>query len=126
MTSDFTVNDHNDPYVEARDGNLYIRGTRVQFASIILYRQQGQTPEDLHRAFPSVPLAAVYGAIAFYLVHQAEMDAFLAEYRARWQTAIAADEAAKPEVYAKLRRILAEGQARQAAESASSAESPVA
>jgi len=120
------VNDYNDPYVEAREDNLYMRGTRVQFASIILYWQQGQTPEDLHRAFPSVRLAAVYGALAFYLDHQDEMDAFLTEYRARWKAAQAADEAAKPEVYEKLRRLLAEGQAQQAAEGTSSAESPVA
>jgi hypothetical protein len=30
------LSDYGDPYVELRDGNLYIRGTRVQFASIIL------------------------------------------------------------------------------------------
>lgn len=122
MTSDVSVNDHNDPYVEARNGNLYIRGTRVQFASIILYRQQGQTPEDLHRAFPSVRLAAVYGAIAFYLDHQAEADAFLEASAAEWARLRAAAEAADPERYASLRRRFAEARARLEASESASAE----
>jgi uncharacterized protein (DUF433 family) len=128
MTSDFTVNDHNDPYVEARDGNLYIRGTRVQFESIIRYWQQGQTPDDLHRAFPSVPLAASYGAIAFYLGHQTEADAFLDASAAEWARLRAAAEAADPERYASLRRRFAEARARLEASESASAEagSPIA
>lgn len=119
MTSDGTVKDYNDPYVEARNDNLYIRGTRVQFESIIRYWQQGQTPEDLHRAFPSVRLAAVYGTLAFYLDHQDEMDAFLAASAAEWARLRAEAEAVDPERYASLRKRIAEARARmEAAESA--------
>jgi uncharacterized protein (DUF433 family) len=110
MSMDLT--DYGDPYVELRHNNLYLRGTRVQFESIILYWKQGYPPEHLHEAFPSVRTAAVYGAIAFYLDHQAEMDNFLAESHAEWERQRAAAEAADPERYPELRRRFAEARAR--------------
>lgn len=128
MTSDGTVKDYNDPYVEARNGTLYMRGTRVQFESIIRYWQQGQTPEDLHRAFPSVRLAAIFGALAFYLDHQDEMDVFLAASAAEWARLRAEAEAADPERYASLRKRFAEARARMEASESAKADmgSPIA
>lgn len=61
------------------DGAVRVGSTRVRLASIVYRHRQGDTPEEIHETFPGVPLADVYAAIAFYLRHQSEVDAYLAE-----------------------------------------------
>jgi uncharacterized protein (DUF433 family) len=99
-------------YVERRDGNVYVGPSRVTIDSIIIYWQQGQTPEQLHESFPSVPLAHVYGAIAYYLDHQDEIDAWIRESQELFEKRRAADEAARPEWYASMRQRMAEARER--------------
>lgn len=96
-----------EPYVQRRDGNVYIRGSRVTLESTVYLWLAGRTPEAIQQSFPSVPLAVVYGAIAFYLEHRDEMDAFFAETRSLDASRRAADERAAPERYARLRQVLA-------------------
>jgi uncharacterized protein (DUF433 family) len=97
-----------DTYVEARDDEVYVRGTRVTLESMVSFCLQGETPGELHEDFPSVSLAAVYGAVAFYLGHKAEVDTLLVEHKADYEARRAAAEAAEPERYAALRRRFAE------------------
>jgi uncharacterized protein (DUF433 family) len=61
-------------YVEARDGNLYIGQSRVTLQTLIKAWQSGRTPEQLQDSFPTLPLVAIYGAIAHYLEHYDERD----------------------------------------------------
>lgn len=58
-------------------GSIRVSGTRVTLDSIINFYLQGETPEQLHEAFPTVPLTDVYAVIAYYLAHQQEVDAYL-------------------------------------------------
>jgi len=67
-----------DKYVEKHDQGWRIKGTRVALDSIIYQFQQGRSPEAIQDAFPALSLSQVYGAIAFYLDHQAELDEYLA------------------------------------------------
>jgi hypothetical protein len=39
--------------------------------------QQGDTPEEIHAGFDTVPLTDIYAVIAYYLAHQDEVDAYL-------------------------------------------------
>jgi uncharacterized protein (DUF433 family) len=71
-----------DKYVEKQDQAYRIRGTRVALDSIVYQFQQGRSPEAIQDAFPSLSLSQVYGAIAYYLDHQAELDEYLAHNRA--------------------------------------------
>jgi uncharacterized protein (DUF433 family) len=64
-------------YVERRDGGLYVAGSRVSLASIIYAFRDGASPESIRQSFPTLSLAQVYGAIAFYLNHPQESEADL-------------------------------------------------
>ena len=64
-------------YVESRDGGLYVAGSRVSLASIIYAFRDGASPESIRESFPTLSLAQVYGAIAFYLNHPQESEADL-------------------------------------------------
>ena len=46
--------------------------------SIIYKFRQGRSPEAIQDAFPALSLSQVYAAIAYYLDHQSEIDAYLA------------------------------------------------
>lgn len=71
-----------DKYVEKHDQVWRIKGTRVALDSIIYQFRQGRSPEAIQDAFPALSLSQVYGAIAFYLGHQAELEEYLAHNEA--------------------------------------------
>ena len=64
-------------YVEQREGAYRIAGTRVSLDSIVYAFLRGASPESIAQSFPVLTLEEVYGAITFYLGHQAEIDAYL-------------------------------------------------
>ena len=64
-------------YVERRDGGLYVAGSRVSLASIISAFRDGASPESIRQSFPTLSLAQVYGAIAFYINHPQKSEADL-------------------------------------------------
>jgi uncharacterized protein (DUF433 family) len=65
-------------YIEQRDGGYYVAGTRISLDSIVYSFNQGNSPERILEQFPLLEKSAnVYGAIAFYLDHKAEIDTYL-------------------------------------------------
>lgn len=58
-------------------GVCRVSGTRVTLESILTGFLQRETPEQIHEAFPAVPLSDVYAAIACYLKHRNQLDAYL-------------------------------------------------
>lgn len=94
-------------YVQSRDGNLYVGTSRVTLDSIILPWQQGVSPEAIQRDYPTLPLAYVYGSIAYYLEHQPELDEWLREGEQLYQERRTAAQAADPEFYSRMRETLA-------------------
>jgi len=72
-------------YVEVREGGFYITGSRVSLASVIYAFRDGASPETIRQNFPSLSLAQVYGAIAFYLNHPQESEAYLQELKRKWE-----------------------------------------
>lgn len=64
--------------VERRDDSFYIAGSRVPLAAIVREFQDGQSPEAIRLAFPTLTLEQVYGAITFYLGHKNEVDSDVA------------------------------------------------
>lgn len=67
---------HNE-YIEQRHGGYYLAGTRISLDSVVYSFNQGQSPEAIQEDFPSLKRAQIYGVIAFYLDHQAEIDKYL-------------------------------------------------
>jgi uncharacterized protein (DUF433 family) len=54
-----------------------IGSTRVSLDSVVYSWRQGDSPETIADNFPALTLEQVYGAIAFYLAHQIEIDDYL-------------------------------------------------
>ena len=57
------------PYLEERNGGLYLAGTRVSLDSVVIHFQEGASPEEIVESFSTLSLWQVYGAIAYYLQH---------------------------------------------------------
>ena len=89
-------------YIEQRDGGYYFAGSRVSLDSVAYQFLQGESPEAIVQAFPSLSLLQVYGGITFYLAHQAEMDVYLRRGEARFEELARASREANPLLYAKL------------------------
>jgi uncharacterized protein (DUF433 family) len=94
-------------YVQARDGNLYVGASRVTLDSIVLPWREHASPETIQADFPTVPLADIYGAIAYYLEHRDEVAARLREGDEIYERERVAQQAADPEFYARMRERLA-------------------
>jgi len=110
-------------HVQARDGNLYVGSSRVTLDSVIIPWQMKRTPEEIHADFPTVPLADIYGSIAYYLAHQAEVDAWLREGEELYERLRVEQQAADPAFYARMREHMAAARERLGPDE-SSAESP--
>ena len=64
-------------YVTQVNGAYRITGTRVSLDSMVYAFLNGVSPESILDSYPILTLEQVYGAIAYYLSHQAEVDAYL-------------------------------------------------
>jgi uncharacterized protein (DUF433 family) len=93
-------------YVEQREGGFWITGTRVSLDSIVYLFNRGASPESIKRSFPLLTLEEVYGAITFYLSHEKDIDAYLAQSEsaldAEAETRKARARAARPELFERL------------------------
>ena len=93
----------NTSYIQERESILYISDTRVALSSLTAaWRNEGYTAEELRLGFPSLSLAQVYGAIAYYLDHQAGLDERFRADEERYQRQRASDRASDPEFYQRL------------------------
>lgn len=93
-------------YVEQREGGYWVAGTRVSLDSLIYAFRRGASPETIRRSFPVLTLEEVYGAIAFYLANEPEVDAYLEaserEFETQTKEINARTRAAKPELFERL------------------------
>lgn len=71
-------------YVEEREGGLFVAGSRVSLASIVSEFREGASPETIRQNFPSLSLPQVYGAIAFFLNHPEQPEAYLRALNGKW------------------------------------------
>jgi uncharacterized protein (DUF433 family) len=62
-------------------GRPIITGTRVSVRHIAQLYKAGDTVEEILQAHPSLPAAAVYDAISYYLDHQKEIEHEIADNR---------------------------------------------
>ncbi|MBV9506200.1 MAG: DUF433 domain-containing protein [Acidobacteriia bacterium] len=73
-------------YIEERSGGLYVAGTRVSLASVVLEFKEGATPETILQDFPALTsLENVYGSITYYLANQAKVDEYLIAQKQHWE-----------------------------------------
>ena len=92
----------NQEYVTYADGAYRVAGSRVSLDSIIYGFWQGESPETIAQSFPTLKLEQVYGAIAFYLARQAELDEYIKAGEAAFMRMREAARAADPMFYQKM------------------------
>jgi len=74
-------------YIERRDDNYFVRGSRLSLDSIVYGFLNGESPETIRDNFSALSLEQIYGAIAFYLGHEAEINAYLNAKKAAYEEA---------------------------------------
>ena len=58
-------------------GAVRVGETRVLFDLVIRSYLRGDTPEDIVREYPTLSLADMFGAIAYYLQHRDQVEEYL-------------------------------------------------
>src|SRR5215813_12066200 len=91
-------------HVEDREGVYYIIGTRISLDSIVYAFREGCSPESILEDFNGLTPADVYGAIAYYLDHQADIDAYLCRRKRQWSELEKAGVPANPDLLSRLER----------------------
>ena len=71
-------------YIEERYGNYFVAGTRISLDSIVHAFRRGESAEAICQNFELLRLEEVYGAIAYYLANQADIDAYLIRQSEKW------------------------------------------
>ena len=71
-------------YIKEREGNYYVAGTRISLDSIVHAFRRGESPETICQNFELLRLEEVYGAIAYYLANQTDIDAYLIRQNDKW------------------------------------------
>ena len=64
------------------EGTIRLTGSRITFDTLMAAFKKGNSAEQIQDGFPSLSLAQIYGAIAWYLDHQAEAEDYLKEREA--------------------------------------------
>ena len=90
------------PYVEQRNGGLYIAGSRVSLDSVVIRFREGATPEKIVHSFPTLKLSNVYGAIAYYLEHEEMIKEYIAEGERELHRLVPPLSQQNPELFARL------------------------
>jgi uncharacterized protein (DUF433 family) len=91
-------------YIEQRDGGYYLAGTRISLDSVVYSFNEGNSPEAIQEDFPLLKRAQIYGAIAFYLDHQAEVDKYLEETERELEASGIPMAQANPVLWEKIQR----------------------
>lgn len=92
-------------YIEERDGGYYIAGTRISLDSVVYSFNQGNSPERILEQFPLLDkLANVYGTIAYYLDHKAEIDQYLEVTNREFEASGVPMAEANPILWEKIQR----------------------
>jgi hypothetical protein len=91
-------------YVERRREGYYLVASRVSLDSVVNAFRDGALPQSIQQDFPTLTLEQVYGAIAFYLGHKQEIDAYLEETERLWEQGRAQQEPLPSELRERLER----------------------
>ena len=74
-------------------------------ASIIYEYRDGAAAETIRQNFPTLSLEEIHGAIAFYLGHPEEVEAYLRELEKKWDEIEGAAKPASPELQHRIEEV---------------------
>lgn len=93
----------SDQYVTKLENGAYrVARTRISLDSVVYAFWRGASPESIVDSFPDLTLEQVFGAIAYYLANQSEIDAYLKEGDAEFEKLRQRAIDANPVLYRKL------------------------
>lgn len=76
----------NEIYVRTDEhGVMRVADSRVMLDSVVAAYHQGHSAETIQQQFPALTLESVYGAIAYYLGHRQDVDAYLTKQGEVWR-----------------------------------------
>jgi uncharacterized protein (DUF433 family) len=93
------------PYVEDRNGGLYVAGTGVSLDSVIIGFQEGASPDKIVQSFPTLKLAQVYGVIAYYLENEPIIGEYISEGERELERSAVPLSRTNPALYARLEAV---------------------
>jgi uncharacterized protein (DUF433 family) len=70
------------PLNQDTDGAVRVTGSRITLDTLVAAFKKGATAEQIQDSFPSLSLRQIYGAIFYYLDHQADVEEYLKERQA--------------------------------------------
>jgi uncharacterized protein (DUF433 family) len=85
---------------------IVLTGHRIGLYSVVDRFQRGCSVEEIHAEFPTLEPDLIQRVLAFHAGHQAEVDAYVAEYQAELDRQEAAFQPS--EVVLNVRRLMAE------------------
>lgn len=101
----------NNPYIEYHHDVYWVTGKRVSLDSVVYRWREGLSPETIQReCFPVLTLAEVFGALAFYLDNQAEIDEYLKQQEAKEEKIAQQLREQYPEIHQKMDELLKNAQ----------------
>lgn len=86
---------------------IRLKGHRIGLEHIVERYHDGYSPEQIALDYPGVTLEQMYGVIAYYLHHQAEVDAYIVRIDALAEERRRTFEANMPEVSRHIRAVIA-------------------
>ncbi len=89
------------PLDQDGEGSVRLAGSRITLDTLVAAFKTGHTAEQIQDSFPSLSLSQIYGALAWYLDHQADAEEYLKEREAE-ANALRQEIEGRPE-YSKLR-----------------------
>lgn len=94
-------------YVRTDEYGVMRVGRKISLDSVVYAFREGAAPETIRREYPLLTLEQVYGAIAYYLAHQREVDEYLLKQEAVWAKLRAAQDRNPSPVVQRLRALKA-------------------
>ena len=91
------------PYIEERDGGLYLAGSRVSLDSVVIHFQEAASPEAIVKSFSTLKLSQIYGAIAYYLENENLVNEYIAEGQRRLEQSVPPLSQSHPHLFARLK-----------------------
>ena len=92
-------------YIEQRGGGYYVAGTRNSLDSVVYAFNRGDSPQRILERYPLLDrLSRIYGAIAFYLDHQADIHKYLEETERVFEANSIPLSEANPALWEKIQR----------------------
>jgi uncharacterized protein (DUF433 family) len=87
------------------DGALRVGERDISLDSVVIAYQQGYSPETIQQLYPALTLEEVYGAIAFYLANEVDVNEYLRKQQACWDKIRALSQENPSPVVARLRAL---------------------